>query len=266
MLEQHEVEHLRSEVAGREREVAQLEAEIQELEGEIDEFRQRYDRAVGFAAARVVAARELLAQLEAEQYAAKAKTPPRGVPVYTMPSVEEQYRQRWGNRAQHTEYPEPPETLPELSPDVDDATKPNLKKLYRALARTYHPDFASDEEDRDRRTQLMTLINDAYQKGDLSTLQLLQRVKPDDGEGDTQTPFAMLVLQQLRNVASALGLQVATLQNRRNRLINSEWMKLKLDEKLLKAQGRDLMKETLQGFDVEYAQLQRRIDRLRSER
>jgi hypothetical protein len=265
MMDQHELDQLRTQVAGRERQVAELEGEIHELEAEIEDFRQRYERAVGFAAARVVAARELLAQLEAERYAAQAPTPPHGVAAYAAPSVEEQYRQRWNGRSTAAN-PEPPETLPELSPDVDEDTKPNLKKLYRSLARIYHPDYASDEDDRDRRTQLMTLINEAYQKGDLSTLQLLQREKPDEGEGDTKTPFAMLVLQQLKNIASALNLQVATLQNRRSRLINSDWMKLKLDEKLLKQQGRDLLKETLHGFDVEYAQLQRRIDRLRAQR
>jgi hypothetical protein len=264
MMEEQELEQLRGHVAGREREVAALESEVRELESEIEDFRQRYEKATQFAAARVVAARELLAQLEAERYAAKAPTPPRGVPVYSAPPVEEQYRQRWGKRAAQS--PEPPETLPELSPDVAEETRPNLKKLYRSLARTYHPDYASDDEDRERRTQLMTIINEAYQKGDLATLQLLQREKPEDGEGDTKTPFAMLLLQQLRNVANALNLQIATLQNRRSRLINSEWMKLKLDEKLLKAQGRDLLQETLQGFDQEYAQLQRRIDRLRAER
>lgn len=266
MMDEQELEQLRSDVSGRERDVAVLESEIHELESEIEAFRQQYEKSVGFAAARVLAARDLLAQLEAELYAAKAETPPHGVPVYNAPSVEQQYRQRWGSPSERVTNPEPPETLPELSIEVDDDTKPNLKKLYRSLARMYHPDFASDEEDRERRTQLMTIINEAYEKGDLQTLQLLQREKPDEGEGDTKTPFAMLLVKQLRNIASALNLQVATLHNRRQRLVNSDWMKLKLDEKLLKSQGRDLIQETLQGFDIEYAQLQRRIDRLRAER
>lgn len=53
-----------------------------------------------------------------------------------------------------------------------------LKKLYRDLARRFHPDMAVDEEDRNYRTQLMMAINAAYAAGDLEKLQQIAQ-EPD---------------------------------------------------------------------------------------
>ena len=48
-----------------------------------------------------------------------------------------------------------------------------LKRLYRQLARRFHPDLALDEADRAYRTDLMMAINAAYAAGDLGALQRL---------------------------------------------------------------------------------------------
>jgi DnaJ-class molecular chaperone len=42
------------------------------------------------------------------------------------------------------------------------ATEAKIKKLYRQLARSFHPDLASDDADRAYRTDKMTAVNDAY--------------------------------------------------------------------------------------------------------
>jgi predicted nucleic acid-binding Zn-ribbon protein len=51
--------------------------------------------------------------------------------------------------------------------------KASLKKLYRQLARRFHPDMAVDDADRTYRTQMMWAINAAYAAGDLEKLEQL---------------------------------------------------------------------------------------------
>jgi hypothetical protein len=47
------------------------------------------------------------------------------------------------------------------------------KRLFRLLARRIHPDLANDPAERERRTNLMVQANDAYERGDVVTLQRL---------------------------------------------------------------------------------------------
>jgi hypothetical protein len=56
-----------------------------------------------------------------------------------------------------------------------------MKKLYRQLARRFHPDTAVDEADRDYRTQMMMAINAAYAAGDREKLRELSEA-PDAGQ------------------------------------------------------------------------------------
>jgi hypothetical protein len=56
---------------------------------------------------------------------------------------------------------------------VTDA-KSTLRTLYRQLARSLHPDRATDESERVHKTALMSEVNAAYEKNDLTTLMRLQ--------------------------------------------------------------------------------------------
>jgi hypothetical protein len=52
---------------------------------------------------------------------------------------------------------------------------PEFKRLFREVARTVHPDLATDEEDRARRTKLMAEANFAYSAGDEGALARILR-------------------------------------------------------------------------------------------
>ena len=56
---------------------------------------------------------------------------------------------------------------------LDEAETAEIKRLYRQLARRFHPDMALDDADREYRTQLMMTINAAYTIGDLDKLREL---------------------------------------------------------------------------------------------
>jgi len=52
--------------------------------------------------------------------------------------------------------------------------KTTLRTIYRQLASALHPDREPDEQERQRKTALMSEVNAAYEKADLTTLMRLQ--------------------------------------------------------------------------------------------
>lgn len=73
-------------------------------------------------------------------------------------------------------YREPAVGKPRAELSVEESA--DLKRLYRQLARRFHPDFALDKDDRAQRTQLMMAINAAYALGDLDKLREIA-ARPD---------------------------------------------------------------------------------------
>ena len=52
------------------------------------------------------------------------------------------------------------------------------RTLYRALAKRFHPDLASDPSEKPWREQMMTKVNDAYRAQDLAALRQLANARP----------------------------------------------------------------------------------------
>jgi hypothetical protein len=70
------------------------------------------------------------------------------------------------------------ETKPQ---ELDEDETAEIKRLYRQLARRFHPDMALDDTDREYCTPLMMAINAAYTMGDLDKLRELA-LSPDLGQ------------------------------------------------------------------------------------
>ena len=77
-------------------------------------------------------------------------------------------------------------------PQLDAETEAEILRLYRELAKRFHPDRARTEKERDRRTVLMLKINVAYSERDLVTLQAMAR------EADTGEPSATMLSETER--------------------------------------------------------------------
>ncbi len=84
--------------------------------------------------------------------------------------------------------------------------KASLKKLYRQLARRFHPDMSIDEADRAYRTQIMMAINAAYAAGDLDKLEqlLLEPDAPHTIVIQSETEQLDLLTRELTRVQNRL--------------------------------------------------------------
>jgi hypothetical protein len=254
---QEKIDQLRTEIQRREGELVRLQAEVTKLGREVDEFQERYDRIVGVAQTRLDAVKAAIEELNEERRLSQIgdTNPLRStwVPPADYVPVEEQYRRAWTK-------PDPASSTASSSYSGYAEDRADIvKRLYRDLARRFHPDLGSNDAERARRTEIMNHINEAYQAQDLETLELVAAQK--DAKDDS--PLAALTLRQLRKTRDSLLDEIEGLKRERDTLNNSRMMRLKTDERTAKLRGRDMLRDLAQEIDAEYFRLMQKLDDLR---
>ena len=151
------------------------------------------------------------------------------------------------------------DVAPGVAPqELDEDEGAELKKLYRLLARRFHPDLALDEADREYRTQLMMSINAAYAAHDLDALRQLA-MEPDSVHdlalADSDQLLAEALLRELDRCRRRLKEIVEELA----RLKKHNSAKLMKQAEQAKGEGRNWEDEVLE-------QLQEQITRKMVER
>ena len=119
---------------------------------------------------------------------------------------------------------------------------PELKNLFRELAKRIHPDLARNAADRERRNRFMAEANRAYQTGDIDLLhRILQEFHngADAVEGDGIGSELIRVIRQISQVKS----RVEAIQQELEALQISETALLKQQVEEAKKEGRDLLAE-----------------------
>jgi hypothetical protein len=186
-----------------------------------------------------------------------------GLPADYVP-VEEQYRRTWRPRAGD-----------KLAGNVDfkprsaataGGDEAGLKRLYRKLALQFHPDLAPDEPTRQRWTEFMRKINDAYAARDEAALRglaeaLYNEAPPDPGL-TTERGLALLPDEdELSRAKSRLQAVQLAIQSVEGEIFDVEWgweMKLRREIDAAQKKGRDLLGEIA-------ADLQARLEKARRE-
>jgi chromosome segregation ATPase len=168
--EQSELDRKRAELSALEEQLAECELVFATLQNELCAFEHEYMRAVGALYAE-------LDEVEARIAEAQARHRP----------LDASLRDRAARaRAKAAQTAADVNSTPEGLTDRPKTTEA-LKKLYREIARSVHPDLAHDEASRSRRTQLMAEANHAYAEGNASRLDEILarwRTSPDAVEGD----------------------------------------------------------------------------------
>jgi hypothetical protein len=121
---------------------------------------------------------------------------------------------------------------------------PDIKVLYRKLARRHHPDLARSDADRVQCNTQMAEINQAYNDGDLPTLMRLAGMTIPYG---VELPPAILPENERKNSqlseAEQIERKLKAIRQQITRLGNLPIVKLSLEVKLARHQGRDLLHE-----------------------
>lgn len=179
------------ELAGLEAEQAQLEEQVAlfELEREttrtdVARFQKRYYDTVGRL---LVELDTLLAAISQQAAAAnpgdiEAKSEAR--------AAQERARQSAEEAGLIEAQPEPPAEI-----------TPGCKKAYRKAAMLMHPDRATSEAERERRTQMMAQVNLAYERGDQAALEKLIIEFGEDPEAITGVDTASRMIKAARRIA-----------------------------------------------------------------
>lgn len=78
---------------------------------------------------------------------------------------------------------------------------PELKQLFRQAAKLMHPDRATTDAERERRTVLMAQVNVAYAKGDQASIEKLMIEFGQDPEAITGEDVASRLVKVIRRIA-----------------------------------------------------------------
>ncbi len=119
---------------------------------------------------------------------------------------------------------------------------PELKKLFKEVAKRIHPDYATDEGDRHKREQLMKEANAAYERGDAETLRrILEEYEssPESVQGEGVGADFERTIRQIRQIGARLSEIELEIAN----LVDSDIAKLRAKVDAAKTEGRELLTE-----------------------
>lgn len=138
-----------------------------------------------------------------------------------------------------------------------------LKALYREIAKKIHPDFAIDEEERERRQRLMAEANRAYEDGDEARLKSILdewESSPDSVRGEG---VGIELVRVIRKIAKAKK-RLPVIDNEIRQLKQSDLYQLKIKVEESESQGRDLLGEMASQLDKQIAFAQERLRNLKA--
>jgi len=193
--EEIELEAKQAQLAALEAELVERELDLATLQAELMAFERRYFHMVGSRMARLDA-------IEAEIAEALARANPADASARVR--AEEARRQ-----AEDSVGADPGNA--EAPSKVRFEPTPELRKLYRDLAKMVHPDLTGDEDERRERTVLMGQMNEAYARGDMEALERIHRQwaqRPEAVRGDDIGAELVRTLRRIAMVRERLD-QVA---------------------------------------------------------
>jgi hypothetical protein len=135
---------------------------------------------------------------------------------------------------------------------------PEMKRVYRDVAKRIHPDLTSDREDRATRQQLMARANEAYERGDEKALaKILTEYESSPEAFHGEGPAAELV-RAIRRISQVRG-RLAEIEAESQALLRSDLYQLRLRVEEAAQDGRDVLNEMIQKTEEQIAEAKRRL-------
>ncbi len=219
-----------------ESELAQKELDLATLRGELKAFEIQYLRFIGTRYAEVDEIKAQIAEIQARL------TPEN--------KNSQKHAEQARNKAQDSA--QAAEGIQEQFKQEKFTPSESLKKLYREVAKTVHPDLANDEEDRARRQSFMAEANRAYQEGDEARLETIiheWESRPESVKGDGVGAELIRAIRKINQVKQRLN----TIEAEIDQLEGSELYQLKIKVEEAEGAGRNLLGEMATHLDEQIA-------------
>lgn len=246
--EEEELARKQEDLAYLETEMAQGELDLATFLAELQAFESRYLRIVGTRMADLDEIEAEMAEIQARQ----------------RPNDARAQRQAASVRAQARESAQARETAQEAGQLARFEPSPELKALFRDLAKRIHPDLSMDEHQLVRRTTLMAEANIAYRRGDAAGLERILNEwesAPEAVQGEGMAAELVRVIRMIAQVRRRLE----TIETETAYLRQSDLHQLKLAVEDAQAAAHDLLAEMATELDARMLAAGRHLELLKFE-
>jgi hypothetical protein len=242
--EEKELARLEAEQAELRDQVTSAELELETTKAETAQFQRHYYQTVGQLYAQ-------LDEIEAQIASVLAQKSP------TDPVVR---RNAHSTRQQANKSAEEAGLI-EAQPRLPPVIVPSLKQAYRQAVKLMHPDLAVTEDERQRRTKLMALLNLAYERGDQSAIEKLVEEFGQDPEAITGEDIGSRIVKTIRRIAQ-LRRRLGEVQQETAALQETELFRLRQRIENAEATGGDPLGDLAKRLTTEMAERNGRLQAL----
>jgi multidrug efflux pump subunit AcrA (membrane-fusion protein) len=236
--EERELAAKQEDLDALEADLAQQEVELATLATELQAFEFRYMQMVGVKMAE-------MDTLEAAQAEAEATRKPKD--KRAQRAAEEARAQAEESNATAQGIVDAPAPI---------VPTPELKLLFREVARSIHPDLSADDKELPQRTRLMAQANQAYRRGDDDGLRQILEEWHSAPEAIRGTGVGVDLVRVIRRIAQ-VERRLAQIGEEMDTLEYSDLFQLYLEVEDAQAEGVDLLAEMA-------AEIEKRIRAVRS--
>jgi len=242
--EERELVRLEGEQAELEEQLIQTELALETCKTETAQFQHRYYLAVGRLYAQ-------LDDLNAQIAVLQARLRPADADMQEHARAAEQKARRSAAEAGLVEsQPIPPQQL-----------TADIKQAYRRAARLMHPDRATNDAERERRTELMAQVNRAYENGDQRTIERLIEEYGHDPEAIAGADIGSRIVKAIRRIAQ-LRRRLEEARHELEVLQQSELFQLRQDIEDGETSGEDPLGELARQLVRELSECRARLEML----
>lgn len=240
--EERELARLEREQVELEEQVIQAELALETCKTETAQFQHRYYLTVGCLYAQ-------LDDLDAQIAVLQAQQNPGDSTVQEYARSAEQRAKRSAAEA----------GLIESQPVPPQALTADIKQAYRRAARLMHPDRATSDAERQRRTELMVQVNRAYESGDQRTIERLIEEYGHDPEAIAGDDIGSRIVKVIRRIAQ-LRRRLDEARHELETLQQSELFQLRQGIEEGEASGDDPLTDLAQQLVRELAERRARLE------
>ncbi len=240
--EEQELTRLEAEQAALEEQVTTAELTLETSKTETAQFQHRYHQTVGRLFAQ-------LDELDAQIARVQAGLSPDDAAAQSHAQAAEQQAKASAEEA----------GLIEAQPVPPPVITPELKFAFKKAAMLMHPDRATNDPERLRRTALMAQVNVAYERGDQQAIEKLVAEYGQDPEAITGGDVASRLVKSIRRIAQ-LRRRMGEVQQQIDAIQQAEIFQLKQTIEETEAMGGDplgdLAKQLMQQLSERKIQLE----------